>query len=75
MPDLLMKRVRRLLADRNMTFRALVIDALQQALREEPPAFRLRDAATGCLRRGRRGVSADAINRALDEQRERPAST
>ena len=75
MPDLLMKRVRRLLADRNMTFRALVIDALEQAIREEAPAFRLRDAAVGCVDRGRCGVSAEAINRAIDEQRERPAST
>lgn len=54
-----------------MTFRALVIDALERLLQDAPARkFVLRDASAGySVERGRR-LSRKAINRAIDEIRE-----
>lgn len=71
LPEPLMKRVRRVLAERNQTFRALVIDALEQALSRESAPFRLRDASAGYSGEGG-GLSSEAINLAIDEQRTLP---
>ena len=67
MPDDLLKRIRPLLAERKMTFRALVIDALDRAVETLPVSFKLRDASVG---EDNAGVSSEAINRAIDEARE-----
>ena len=68
-PDDLLKRARPLLAERKMTFRALVIDAVERAIETPSVPFRLRDASVGYAGHGR-GVSSKAINRAIDEARE-----
>ena len=68
LPDSLMARVKRRLAKRNLTFRALVISALEQVLREEDKPFKLRDASAGGYTEEK--VSSEAINRAIDEQRQ-----
>ena len=72
MPDEIMARARRAMAKRHVTFRELVVDALQTSLRDDSPPFVLRDAAAGVSRSRQAGVSSEAINRAIDEQRERP---
>ncbi|MEY2906958.1 MAG: hypothetical protein RLZZ408_1429 [Verrucomicrobiota bacterium] len=66
MPDDLLRRIRPLLEERKMTFRALVIDALDRAIETRPVSFRLRDASVG---EDHAGVSSEAINRAIDEAR------
>jgi Arc/MetJ family transcription regulator len=70
MPDQLLARVKRFTAERNTTFRALVIDALEKVL--EPPLreFRLRDASVGLKPQKGKGLDSDAINQAIDAQRE-----
>lgn len=69
MPDDLLKRVKPLLAERKMTLRALVIDAVERAIETPSSSFRLRDASAG--REGNNGeVSAETINRAIDAARE-----
>ena len=70
MPDKLMSRVKQVIAKRNITFRTLVIDALEQSLNEDKPPFILRDAAAGYDVHGKGGVSSKAINDAIDENRE-----
>lgn len=50
-----------------MTFRALVISALEQAVDEEAEPFVLQDASAGAS--GKVPVSCEAINRAIDNQR------
>ena len=62
-----MARVKLRLAERKVTFRALVITALEQVLAEESRPFQLRDASVGGG--SRETVSAEVINRAIDEQR------
>lgn len=69
MPDDLLKRARPLLAERKMTFRALVIDAVERALENPPVSFRLRDASAGSASDDG-GVSSESINRAINEARE-----
>ena len=66
-PDSLLRRVKTCLAERKVTFRALVISALEQSLREESRPFELRDASVG--EPARKSVSSEDINRAIDEQR------
>ncbi|GAB4170936.1 MAG: hypothetical protein Fur0032_09990 [Terrimicrobiaceae bacterium] len=68
MPDDLLRRAKPLLAERKMTLRALVIDALERVLEAPATPFRLRDASAGQPANGR-GVSGRAINRAIDEMR------
>jgi len=71
MPDDLMARLRREMAGRNVTFRDLVIDALEQALRRPTEDFVLRDATAGrTLSTGEPPVSSRQINDAIDEQRQ-----
>ena len=67
LPDALMDRVKACLATRKLTFRALVISALEQALQEDPKPFKLRDVSVGG---GTRTVSGTEINHAIDEQRD-----
>jgi hypothetical protein len=68
-PDDLLKRVRPLLAERKMTFRALVIDAVERAIAVPAVSFRLRDASAGQAGDGTL-VSNEAINRAIHEAQE-----
>jgi hypothetical protein len=68
-PDDLLKRVRPILAERNMTFRALVIDAVERAIQAPLAAFRLRDASAG-HGGDDTAVSGEAINHAIDAARE-----
>jgi len=57
------------LAERKMTFRALVIDALERSIATPPASFKLRDASAGHA--GADGkVSSEAINHAINEARE-----
>ncbi|MFM1902592.1 MAG: hypothetical protein RLZZ440_492 [Planctomycetota bacterium] len=63
-----MERAKRAAARRKTTLRRLVLDALEQSLREKPQPFRMRDASVGDAAEV---VSAAAINQAIDEQRER----
>jgi len=67
MPDDLLRRIRPLLAERKMTFRALVIDALDRVIETRPVSFRLRDASVG---EDNARVSSEVINRAIDTARE-----
>jgi predicted transcriptional regulator len=73
MPDRLLKRVKQVAAERKTTFRALVVDALERSLAERPRSFKLRDASVG-PKPGRKGgkeeVSTEAINEAIEAQRE-----
>ncbi len=66
-PDALMDRVRVCLAKRKLTFRTLVISALENALQTEAKSFQLRDASVGAV--SETEVSSEDINRAIDEQR------
>jgi len=68
-PDDLLKRVKPFLAERKMTFRALVIDAVERAIEVPAASFRLRDASAGHAGDGT-AVSSEAINRAINEGRE-----
>ena len=70
MPDKLMSKVKKVAAERNTTFRALVIDALENSLNEEKAPFVLREASAGYNVHGKGGVSSDVINNAIDENRE-----
>ena len=72
MPNGLMLRAKHASSERNTTFRALVIDALEKALAPSPKAFRLRDASVGSAPAGHAGVSSEAINQAINAQREDP---
>jgi len=67
-PDALMERAKRAAARRKTTLRRLLLDALEQSLREKPRPFRLRDASVGDPADV---VAEGAINQAIDEQRER----
>jgi hypothetical protein len=69
MPNDLLQKAKEVGARRKMTFRALVIDALQRSFEEKPVSFRLRDAAAGATPSGD-PVSAETINQAIDGQRE-----
>lgn len=68
-PDDLLKRVRPLLAERKMTFRALVIDAVERVIQAPSATFRLRDASAGHTDE-ETAVSSEAINCAIDAARE-----
>ena len=70
LPESLMARVRTWMAERNVTFRSLVISALEQALQQNTEPFHLRDASVGD---SQKTVSNQTINRAIDEQREPPS--
>ena len=70
-PDDLLKRARPLLAERKMTFRALVIDAIERVIETPAGSFRLRDASAG-FAGDDGGVSSESINHAINEARELP---
>lgn len=71
MPDTLFRRAKTVMSKRGMTFRSLVIDALEQALDENrSKAFVLREASAGYTVNKKNGVSRRAINEAIDENRE-----
>jgi len=70
-PDDLLKRARPLLAERKMTFRALVIDAVERVIGTPSLPFSLRDASAGYAGNDG-GVSSESINRAINEAREPP---
>lgn len=67
-PDALMERAKRAAARRKTSLRRIVLDALEQSLRERAAAFTLRDAAAG---EPPGVVDEDAINRAIDAEHER----
>ncbi len=67
LPDSLMARVKNRTREGNMTFRSLVISALEKTLEEDAEPFTLRDAAVGDS--GQETVSADAINQLIDDHR------
>jgi hypothetical protein len=64
-PDSLMKRVKKSIQGKNLTFRSVVISALEKSLAEECRPFQLRDASVG--EAGRNAVSSEEINRAIEE--------
>jgi hypothetical protein len=68
MPEGLMKRVKIIAAQRKTTFRALVVDALEQTLEEPQQLFELEDASVG----SKEGttISNITINQLIDTQRE-----
>lgn len=69
MPDTLMQRVKIAAAKRKTTFRALVVDALEQTLDQPQQLFELEDASVGTEEK--KPVSNATINRLIDTQRER----
>ena len=62
------------MAKRRITFKALVIDALEKSLRGSTEPFVLRDASAGYPSSTNDGVTSKEINRAIDELRQ-PRST
>jgi hypothetical protein len=66
-PDHLMKRVKRVAAQRKTTLRGLMLDALERSLSAKPEPFELRDASVGPETQS---VGSASINRAIDELRE-----
>jgi hypothetical protein len=74
MPDDLMKRVKQETARRQITFRTLVIDAVEKALENEPEPFVLREAAAGYNPKKKSnkgaGLSSDQVNKAIDQLRD-----
>ncbi|MBU0679324.1 MAG: hypothetical protein KJ626_14590 [Verrucomicrobia bacterium] len=75
MPDNLMTRAKRVMVERKITFRALVIDALEQVLQEKQKPFILKEAAAGYDAGGGARVSAEKINRAIDDMRDAESSS
>jgi hypothetical protein len=65
MPDDLMKRVKQETARRQITFRTLVIDAVEKALENEPEPFVLREAAAGFKSKKGEGLSSNQVNEAI----------
>ncbi|HMO50156.1 MAG TPA: hypothetical protein PKE26_05485 [Kiritimatiellia bacterium] len=71
MPDQLVRRAKSVMAKRGITFRSLVIDALEQALEETPgKPFVLRDASAGYTANRRQRISSQTINQTIDQTRE-----
>jgi hypothetical protein len=69
MPDSLLRRVKKVMIKRKMTFRALVIDALERTLEEPSKTFQLRDASVGSRTDRSEPLSVDEVNRSIDAQR------
>jgi hypothetical protein len=69
MPDDLFRRAKKSAAERKTTLRMLGVDAVDRSLSEQPVDFRLRDASVGG---GAPTVGSEAINQAVDAQREPP---
>ena len=64
----LMNRIKRTIAERRVTFRTLVISALEKSLDEQSAPFKLRDVSVGEAK-GKK-VSSESINMAIDDQRD-----
>lgn len=65
-----MERAKRCITERKLTFRALVISALEQALETSVEPFELRDASVGhASGADEKTVSNTKINQAIDAQR------
>jgi len=68
MPDWLLRRAKKVAAERHTTLRMLMVYALERSLNEPPSgSFLLRDAAVGY---GSDEVDCQMINEAIDSQRE-----
>ena len=67
LPDALLERVRPVLAQRGLTLRSVVVDALERLLAPESRPFRLRDASAGYTSDPGAAVSNAAINEAIEE--------
>ena len=68
LPDILVKRIKALTTEKNITFRSLVITALEKELDEEKFSFVLRDASVGSPTKD--PISNEEINRHLDDARD-----
>lgn len=68
LPDNLVKRIKARTAEKNVTFRSLVIAALEKELAEKSGSFQLRDASVGACKK--LPVSNETINRYLDASRD-----
>ncbi len=69
LPDSLMKRAKHCIAERKLTFRSLVISALEATLDKEVEPFKLRNAAVGKNNTPNNIISNATINDAIDTQR------
>lgn len=67
-PDLLVKRIKSHTAERSISFRSLVIAALEKELAGDNGSFRLRDASAGDPKKGL--VSSEKINQDLNTIRD-----
>lgn len=70
MPNHIFKQVKEEAARRGTTFRALVVNALERDLERGEEHFKLRDVSAGPRNKGSSRVSVEAINEAIDSQRE-----
>lgn len=68
LPDNLVKRIKACTAERKVTFRSLVVAALENELAEEQGSFQLRDASMGTSTKS--PVPNEVINRHLDAIRD-----
>ncbi len=66
-PEHLMKRAKRVAAQRKTTLRGLMLDALERSLSAKPKLFELRDASVGPETPS---VNSASINHAIDEMRD-----
>lgn len=70
LPERILRRVKKVATARNVTFRALVIDALERSLEVRSGKFRLRDAFVGAKPDGLKDLSPETVNRTINAQRE-----
>jgi len=68
LPDKLVKRIKACTAERKVTFRALVVAALEKELAEDQGPFQLRDASAGVTKKS--PVPNEVITRHLDASRD-----
>lgn len=68
LPDKLVKRIKACTAERKVTFRSLVVAALEKELAEDHGPFQLRDASVGTSNKS--PVPNEVINRHLDASRD-----
>ena len=70
MPDVLFRRSKEVCNRRNMTFRELIIDAVENMLDEPTGKFALRDASAGYRADHGSSVGAERVNAAIDSLRD-----
>ncbi len=68
LPDPLMQQAKHRMAEKGITFRALVIHALEQELSTSRKDFQLRDASVGDP--SAKNLNSEEINQAIDQQRQ-----